>query len=201
MMVAIEQPAFGHVRVANELRKRGLRSRLRACAVCGCGMTWRRRRSGSRRWKPRAAQEGLVLTEAQVAALEKAKAEKEARGEFESEHPGYCGAAVALGIGGLAPGAIYAAVPHTGPVPSAASPTIGLVQQASSLGQFADPAALGLGSSPSAGMPHPPFWRRPFWSGSPAHSRPDAFSPPPNSELAASGAHVRTAGLPPRLSL
>jgi hypothetical protein len=28
-----------------------------------------------------------VLTEAQVAALEKAKAEKEAHGEFESEHP------------------------------------------------------------------------------------------------------------------
>jgi hypothetical protein len=34
----------------------------------------------------------LVLTEAQVVALEKAKTEKEAHGEFESEHPGYCGA-------------------------------------------------------------------------------------------------------------
>jgi hypothetical protein len=34
----------------------------------------------------------VVLTEAQMAALEKAKAEKEAHGEFESEHPGYCGA-------------------------------------------------------------------------------------------------------------
>jgi hypothetical protein len=33
-----------------------------------------------------------VLTEAQVVALEKAKTEKEAHGEFESEHPGYCGA-------------------------------------------------------------------------------------------------------------
>ena len=53
-------------------------------------------------------------------------------------------AALALGIGGLAPGAIYAAAPHAAPVPSAVPPTIGLVQQASSLGQFAGPAALGL---------------------------------------------------------
>ncbi len=33
-----------------------------------------------------------MRTEAQVVALEKAKTEKEAHGEFESEHPGYCGA-------------------------------------------------------------------------------------------------------------
>ena len=37
------------------------------------------------------AQEGLVLTEAQLAALERVKQEKEAHGEFESECPGYCG--------------------------------------------------------------------------------------------------------------
>lgn len=47
------------------------------------------------------AQEGRILTEAQVAALEKAKSEKEAHGEFESEHPGYCGAQDTFYVGNL----------------------------------------------------------------------------------------------------
>jgi len=53
-------------------------------------------------------------------------------------------AALALGIGGLAPGALYAAAPHAAPSPSVVPPTIGLLQQASSLGQFAGPLVLGL---------------------------------------------------------
>ena len=47
------------------------------------------------------AQEGVVLTEAQVAALEQHRLDKEAHGEFESEHPGYCGAQDTFYVGTL----------------------------------------------------------------------------------------------------
>jgi len=47
------------------------------------------------------AQDGLVLTERQLAALAKAKAEKESHGEFESECPGYCGAQDTFYVGNM----------------------------------------------------------------------------------------------------
>ena len=50
---------------------------------------------------------------------------------------------VVLGLGGLTPASIYAAAPSNAPTPEAIPIAIGLVQQASNLGQFAGPTALG----------------------------------------------------------
>jgi MFS family permease len=53
-------------------------------------------------------------------------------------------AALALGVGGLAPGAIYSAAPRVAPTPEALPTTIGLFQQASNFGQFAGPVTIGF---------------------------------------------------------
>ena len=47
------------------------------------------------------AQEGLILTEDQLQALERAKQEKQAHGEIETEHPGYLGAQDTFYVGTL----------------------------------------------------------------------------------------------------
>lgn len=90
--MAVELPAYGQLRVSNELKKKGL-----FVSPGGVRSVWLRHdletfKKRLKALEAKVAQEGLILTESQIVALEKAKQEKEAHGEIETYHPGYLGA-------------------------------------------------------------------------------------------------------------
>ena len=91
VQMATDYPAFGQVRVCNELRKQNI-----FISAGGVRSVWLRHgleKFGKRlvALEARMANEGIILTEAQVIAMERKKDRLEALGEIETEHPGYLG--------------------------------------------------------------------------------------------------------------
>lgn len=88
---ATAEPAHGQVRVSNELRKQGV-----FVSPSGVRGVWIRNdlenfRKRLKALEAKVAEQGIILTESQVQALEKKKHDDEACGEIETAHPGYLG--------------------------------------------------------------------------------------------------------------
>lgn len=99
--IALDRPAFGQLRVSNELKKTGM-----FVSPAGVRSIWLRHdletfKKRLKALEAKAAQESFILSEEQLQALEKAKEEKQALGEIETEHPGYLGAQDTFYVGTL----------------------------------------------------------------------------------------------------
>ena len=98
---ATDFPAYGQARTSNELRKLGV-----FVSPSGVRSIWLRHDLANFKLRLKAleakiAEEGGILTEAQVQALEKKKLDDEACGEIETAHPGYLGSQDTFYVGTL----------------------------------------------------------------------------------------------------
>jgi transposase InsO family protein len=88
---AIEFPAFGQARTSNELRKRGV-----FVSPSGVRSIWLRHdlanfKKRLKALEAKVAEDGIILSESQVQALERKKDDDIACGEIDTVHPGYLG--------------------------------------------------------------------------------------------------------------
>lgn len=98
---ALDFPAYGQVRVSNELRKQGI-----FVSAGGVRSIWLRHNLANFKQRLNAlekevAEKGIILSESQVQALERKKDDDIACGEIETAHPGYLGSQDTFYVGNL----------------------------------------------------------------------------------------------------
>jgi len=99
--LAIENHALGQLRASQELLRQGI-----IVSSSGVRSIWLRNdletlKKRLKALEAKSAQDGILLTEEQLAALEKAKQIKEAHGEIDTQHPGYLGSQDTYYVGNM----------------------------------------------------------------------------------------------------
>lgn len=101
VQMAFDYPAYGQQRACNELRKKGV-----FISAGGIRSVWLRHNlelfeKRLHNLEERMAKESMILTEAQLMALERKKERRETFGEIETEHPGYLGSQDTYYVGNI----------------------------------------------------------------------------------------------------
>jgi len=101
VQMAFDYPAYGQQRACNELRKKGI-----FISAGGIRSVWLRHNlelfeKRLQNLEERMAKESMILTEAQLMALERKKEKRETFGEIETEHPGYLGSQDTYYVGNI----------------------------------------------------------------------------------------------------